>query len=68
MPIIGIKNEITTGNLQIIPVRGLPIQSTWNLIWHKNKNFSPIAKAYLAFLEEYKQDIIKSKFDWTNSI
>jgi LysR family transcriptional regulator, low CO2-responsive transcriptional regulator len=67
MPIIGIKNEITTGNLQIIPVRGLPIQSTWNLIWHKNKNFSPIAKAYLAFLEEYKQDIIKSKFDWANS-
>lgn len=68
MPIIGIKNEITTGNLQIIPVRGLPIQSTWNLIWHKNKNFSPIAKAYLAFLEEYKQDIIKSKFDWANSM
>jgi LysR family transcriptional regulator, low CO2-responsive transcriptional regulator len=67
MPIIGIKNEITTGNLQIIPVRGLPIQSTWNLIWHKNKNFSPIAKAYLAFLEEYKQDIIKNKFDWANS-
>jgi len=67
MPIIGIKNEITNGNLQIIPVRGLPIQSTWNLIWQKNKNFSPVAKAYLAFLEEYKQDIIKNKFDWVNS-
>ncbi|MCZ8229287.1 LysR family transcriptional regulator [Flavobacterium sp.] len=67
MPIIGLKNEISIGNLQIITVRGLPIQSTWNLIWHKNKNFSPIAKAYLAFLEEYKQDIIKNKFDWVNS-
>lgn len=67
MPIIGLKNEISIGNLQIIAVRGLPIQSTWNLIWHKNKNFSPIAKAYLAFLEEYKQDIIKNKFDWVNS-
>ncbi|MGL2994132.1 LysR family transcriptional regulator [Flavobacterium sp. TSSA_36] len=67
MPLIGIKNEISTGNLKIIPVRGLPIQSTWNLIWQKNKNFSPIAKAYLAFLEEYKQEIIKNKFDWIQS-
>jgi LysR family transcriptional regulator, low CO2-responsive transcriptional regulator len=67
MPLIGIKNEISTGNLKIIPVRGLPIQSTWNLIWQKNKNFSPIAKAYLAFLEEYKQEIITNKFDWIQS-
>lgn len=66
MPIIGIKNEISSGQLQIIPVNGLPLHSTWNLIWHKNKNLSPIAKAYLSFLEEYKQEIIKNKFDWDN--
>lgn len=67
MPIIGLKNDLKNGTLQIIPVRDLPLQSTWNLIWHKNKNFSPIAEAYLMFLEEYKAVIIKEKFDWVNT-
>ncbi len=34
MPLIGIKNE-----LQIIPVKGFPIKSVWNLIWLKDKGF-----------------------------
>jgi DNA-binding transcriptional LysR family regulator len=35
MPLIGIKNELSNGDLQIIPVRGFPIKSNWNLIWLK---------------------------------
>lgn len=64
MPLIGIKNDLSNGNLQIIPVEGLPIQSTWNLIWQKNKNFSPAAKAFLAYIEKNKEQIIKDKFSW----
>ncbi|MCZ8216940.1 MAG: LysR family transcriptional regulator, partial [Cyclobacteriaceae bacterium] len=41
MPLIGIKNELQNGDLQIIPVKGFPIKSIWNLIWIKGKNFSP---------------------------
>jgi DNA-binding transcriptional LysR family regulator len=67
MPLIGIKNDLKNGSLQIIPVQGLPIQSTWNLIWLKNKNLSPVASAYLTYLEEFKKQIIKTKFDWTNA-
>lgn len=64
MPLIGIKNELNNGDLQIIPLKNLPIKSMWNLIWVKNKNFSPAAKAFLAYIREAKGDIIKEKFDW----
>lgn len=64
MPIIGIKNELNNGSLQIIPVKGLPIQSNWNLIWLKGKKFSPVAKAYIQFIEQEKTRIIEQKFNW----
>jgi DNA-binding transcriptional LysR family regulator len=46
MPLIGLKNELSMGDVQIIPVKGFPIQSIWHLIWMKGKNFSPVAKAF----------------------
>ena len=64
MPIIGIKNELMNGELQIIPVKGLPIRSTWQMIWLKNKNLSPVATAYLKYIREEKNNIIKERFDW----
>jgi DNA-binding transcriptional LysR family regulator len=39
MPLIGVKNELNNGSLQIVPVKGLPIKSNWNLIWLKGKSF-----------------------------
>lgn len=64
MPIIGIKNELKNKVLQIIPVKGFPIESEWNLIWLKSKNHSPAASAYLEFLKSNKEQIIKEKFSW----
>ena len=64
MPLIGIKNELNSGLLQIIPVYGFPIISTWHLIWHKNKKFSPVAKSFLNYIQNEKNNIIKEKFDW----
>ncbi|MFV8368114.1 LysR family transcriptional regulator [Flavobacterium sp. LB2R40] len=64
MPLIGIKNELHNGDLQIIAVHGLPIQSNWNLIWLKGKKFSPVATAYLKFVQEEKNRIIEQKFNW----
>jgi DNA-binding transcriptional LysR family regulator len=43
MPLIGIKNELFNKELQIIPIKGLPIKTTWSLIWNKSKNHSPAA-------------------------
>jgi len=64
MPLIGIKNELKDKELQIIPVKGLPINTTWNLIWLKSKKLSPGALAYLDFISSEKDRIIKEKFDW----
>ena len=67
MPLIGIKNELNNGDLQIIPVKGFPIKSVWNLIWLNDKGFSMVAKSFLNYLKAEKQNIIKEKFDWVKS-
>jgi DNA-binding transcriptional LysR family regulator len=64
MPIIGIKNDLKNGELQIIPFKGLPIVTNWNLVWQKSKNLSPTAIAYLDFLKAEKNHVIKENFDW----
>lgn len=64
MPLIGIKNELQNGELQIITVKGFPIKSVWNLIWLKGKNHSPVALAFLNYVKKEKANIIKEKFDW----
>lgn len=64
MPLIGIKNELNEGEIKIILVKGLPITTSWNLIWLKGKKFSPAASAYLNHLAEEKDKIILDEFDW----
>lgn len=64
MPLIGIKNELNNKDLQIIPVKDLPITSTWSLIWLKGKKHSPAAQHFLKYLKEEKENIIRQKFDW----
>jgi len=64
MPLIGIKNELVNQQLQIIPVEGFPITSTWTLIWLKDKKLSPVANAYLNYLKKEKENIINVKFAW----
>ena len=67
MPLIGIKNELQNNELQIIPVKGLPIKTVWSLIWLKGKKLSPVAFSYLKFLKEEKDQIVKNKFNWYES-
>jgi hypothetical protein len=56
MPLIGVKNELNNGSLQIVPVKGLPIKSNWNLIWLKGKVF--VATAYLDFIQTEKKELL----------
>ena len=58
MPLIGIRNEIQNGLLKIIPIKGLPLKTTWQLIWLKEKRLTPIAESYLKYLELEKKNII----------
>jgi DNA-binding transcriptional LysR family regulator len=68
IPLIGMKNEISEGQIVIIPSKGLPITTFWRLIWLKNKQLSPIAQAYLDYIKVQKHQIISQHFDWVNTI
>jgi DNA-binding transcriptional LysR family regulator len=64
MPLIGIKNELHNKELKIIPIRGLPLKTTWRLIWLKGKKHSPVAQAFLAYLKKEKTNIVEQHFSW----
>jgi DNA-binding transcriptional LysR family regulator len=64
MPLIGIKNELHNNELQIIPIKGLPIKTTWSLIWLKGKKHSPVSTSFLAHLKKEKTQIVQDKFSW----
>lgn len=64
MPLIGIKNELKEKDLQIIPVHNLPISTTWQVVWLKSKKLTPVAKAFLDYLELEKEKISKDHFSW----
>jgi DNA-binding transcriptional LysR family regulator len=64
MPLIGIKNELKNGDLQVIPVKKLPMKTEWNLIWLKSKNLSSIAKSFIENINENKNEIMNIHFNW----
>ncbi len=64
MPLIGIKNELHNHELQIIPIKGLPIKTTWSLIWLKGKRHAPVSVSFLDYLKNEKLQIVHEKFSW----
>lgn len=64
IPLIGIKNELNYKQLYIIPSKGLPLTTYWRLVWLKNKKLSPIATAFLEYVRNKKEEVIKNHFDW----
>jgi DNA-binding transcriptional LysR family regulator len=64
MPLIGIRNELQNNELQIIPVKGLPITTNWSLIWLKGKKHAPVSLAFLEYLKAEKSEIVKKTFSW----
>lgn len=67
MPLIGIKNELLNQELAIIPLTNLPITTAWNLVWLKEKSLSPVAGAFIKYIEENKARIADEKFKWFES-
>ena len=68
MPVIGLRNELETKQLQIIPVKGLPIKTAWNLVWHRKKRLSPVATAFKEYIEQHKKEIIHTNFHWIQGL
>ncbi|WP_010518428.1 LysR family transcriptional regulator [Croceivirga radicis] len=66
MPMIGIKNAVEMGQIAIIPYKGLPITTEWNLVYLKKKKLSPVAKAFVTYIHEQKDTINQQHFSWVN--
>ena len=64
MPMIGIRNAVDIGDITVIPYKCLPIRTQWNLVWLKKKKLSPIAQAFIEFLQAEKTNITEKYFDW----
>lgn len=64
MPLIGIKSALINNDIEIVPVKGLPIITNWNLIWLREKRVSPVAEAYLKYIQEFKQQVVEKHFQW----
>lgn len=64
MPLIGIRNEILKGELNIIPMRGLPFRSNWSLVWLKGKRHGPVAQAFMEHIRAKKDEIVAKHFSW----
>lgn len=62
MPLIGIRKELQHGELQLIPVKGLPIDTRWSLVWLKGKKHHPAAQAFIEYLMHQKAAIEKDSF------
>jgi DNA-binding transcriptional LysR family regulator len=67
MPMIGLRNELSNDQLQIIPMEGLPLCTDWYLIYLDNKKLSPIAKTFVDYIEKEKGKIIKENFSWVEN-
>ena len=67
MPIIGLKNELESGDLKIISMKGFPIKSNWYLVWLKNKSLSPVAEAYINYIRHEKSKLKSNYFSWIDN-
>ncbi|WP_306643678.1 LysR family transcriptional regulator [Sanyastnella coralliicola] len=66
MPLIGLRNELSLKSMHVFPMQGLPIITTWNLIYNKSKRLTPADEALISYLEENKEAITKEYFSWSN--
>ena len=64
-----VKQAVIAGiGFSIIPIKGLPIKTSWNLVWHRKKKLSPVATAFKEYVEKNKNQIIQSNFSWINGL
>lgn len=63
MPLIGIRSELQLDKMTIVPIKGLPVVTQWNLVYSRGKQLSPAARALTVYLEAHKERIIKAHFD-----
>jgi DNA-binding transcriptional LysR family regulator len=51
MPIIGLKNELKAGLLEVVEYPGLPMVSQWQLVWRADRKAGAAAKGFEQWLK-----------------
>jgi len=62
LPIIGIRNELSLGQIEIINAPGLPIENSWYLVHLKDKKLLPASLAFKSYLVENLIQITQKYF------
>ncbi len=66
VPLIGLRTALESENFHIYPLKGLPIVTTWNLVYVQGKKLTPAHQALVDFIEQHKHEIIAHNFDWAH--
>lgn len=68
MPLIGIRNELSLGQLTISTLPDLPLETQWRVVWPKGKKHSGAAEAFKNYLLENMNNIISANFGYIDSL
>ena len=66
VPLIGLRSSLVNESIKLVPLKGLPIVTRWNLIYSKGKRFSPAQEAFVEFIQSTKETVVSKYFDWTH--
>jgi DNA-binding transcriptional LysR family regulator len=68
MPLIGIRNELTLGQLTVTALPDLPLESMWRVVWPKGKKHNGAALAFKNYLEAQMPQIIEKNFGYIDGL
>lgn len=68
MPLIGIRNELTLGQLKVTALPDLPLESMWRVVWPKGKKHNGAALAFKNYLTEQLPQIIEKNFSYIDGL
>jgi DNA-binding transcriptional LysR family regulator len=62
VPRIGMQGALQNGRAVEVPLRGLPLRSTWHIVWVAGKTLSPAAQAFVNALKSDGPRWIQNNF------
>lgn len=64
VPLIGLRTALESEDIQLYPLKGLPIITNWRLIYNQGKKLTPAQAALVAFIEGEKGHLVEERFAW----
>lgn len=64
MPLIGLHSSLINKSIKIVPLKGLPLVTEWNLIYSNDKRLTPAQEALVDFIKRSKEETVLKYFGW----